>query len=283
MVKEIQKALYMVESKVNQLFDILGNEWIISSAGGTTGDAYVAEFEDKKLFLKRNSSPFLAVLSAEGIVPKLVWTRRLENGDVITAQQWLNGHVLTPHEMMDQQVSDLLGKIHQSKELLDMLTRLGKSPFGPEKILNKLNLLVPSVLQTHHLIRYAFKTLEKTIVPFPEHDFVVCHGDIHHNNFIRTDTNKLYLIDWDGAMIADPASDFGLLLYFYVPESDWEKWLRVYGVILDEKTHQRIYWYVCIQLIQTIYWLCNKQRTEQMEQAMKELQTILTKLDLTLR
>lgn len=81
---------------------------------------------EKKLFLKRNSSPFLAVLSAEGIVPKLVWTKRMENGDVITAQQWLDGRELKPHDMGSEQVANLLRKIHRSQDLLEMLKRLGK-------------------------------------------------------------------------------------------------------------------------------------------------------------
>jgi len=74
---------------VNNLEQILGDDWQVSPAGGATGEAYIAEYGNQKLFLKRNSSPFLAVLSAEGIVPKLLWTKRLGNGDVITAQQWL--------------------------------------------------------------------------------------------------------------------------------------------------------------------------------------------------
>src|SRR6478736_3195113 len=84
----------VLKLKVNWLEDILGSEWEITPAGGATGEAYFAKFQDRKLFLKRNSSPFLAVLSAEGIVPKLVWTRRMENGDVITAQHWLDGREL---------------------------------------------------------------------------------------------------------------------------------------------------------------------------------------------
>ncbi len=43
---------------------------------------------DKNYFLKRNSNPFIAALSAEGIVPKLVWTKRIETGEVVTAQHW---------------------------------------------------------------------------------------------------------------------------------------------------------------------------------------------------
>ena len=61
-------------------------------------------------------------------------------------------------------------------------------------------------------------------------EYVVCHGDVNHNNWLLSDNNQLYLIDWDGAMIADPAIDIGLLLYWYIPEDNWETWLAQYGV-----------------------------------------------------
>ena len=41
---------------------------------------------DKRLFLKRNTSPFLAALSIEEITPRLVWTKRMTSGDTLTAQ-----------------------------------------------------------------------------------------------------------------------------------------------------------------------------------------------------
>lgn len=84
--------------------------WVIQPAGGVTGEAFYATHKNEKLFLKRNSSPFLAVLSAEGIVPKLVWTKRLENGDVITAQQWITGRKLEPEDMSSERVAKLLKK-----------------------------------------------------------------------------------------------------------------------------------------------------------------------------
>ena len=114
--------------KVTILEYLLGTEWEIVPAGGATGEAFFARFEEQKLFLKRNSSPFLAVLSAERIVPKLVWTKRFENGDVISAQQWMDGRELKPSEMNADRVAKLLKKIHRSKPLLGMLMRLGKSP-----------------------------------------------------------------------------------------------------------------------------------------------------------
>ncbi|SUK95788.1 choline kinase [Staphylococcus aureus] len=53
--------------------------WTLDSAGGASGEAYMAEQDGQKLFLKRNSNPFIAALSAEGIVPKLVWTKTHRN------------------------------------------------------------------------------------------------------------------------------------------------------------------------------------------------------------
>jgi thiamine kinase-like enzyme len=111
---------------------ILGQEWEIVPAGGATGEAFYASYNDQRLFLKRNSSPFLAVLSAEGIVPKLVWTKRLENGDVITAQQWLPGRELKPRDMTHENVARMLRKIHRSEPMVGMLSRLEKQPLKPE-------------------------------------------------------------------------------------------------------------------------------------------------------
>ena len=60
-------------------------------------------------------------MSAEGIVPKLVWTKRIETGEVVTAQHWKNGRELKSDEMDQTRVAKLLNKIHSSKPLLACL------------------------------------------------------------------------------------------------------------------------------------------------------------------
>ena len=75
---------FLVESEVNVLEQFYQLGWTLDSAGGASGEAYMAEQDGQKLFLKRNSNPFIAALSAEGIVPKLVWTKRIETGEVVT-------------------------------------------------------------------------------------------------------------------------------------------------------------------------------------------------------
>lgn len=243
---------------------ILGQEWEIVPAGGATGEAFFARHEDQSLFLKRNSSPFLAVLSAEGIVPKLVWTKRLENGDVITAQQWLVGRELKPDEMNQERVAKLLKKIHRSEPMLGMLRRLEKSPLLPDALFQmvteELDEEVLSLPEVQKPIDFLKAEAENVYCE----EKVVCHGDVNHNNWLLSQDNQLYLIDWDGAMIADPAIDLGLLLYWYIAEDKWENWLEMYGKKLTPHLKIRMKWYVVLQTLSSIQWHKNKQRFEEM-------------------
>lgn len=244
---------------------ILGEDWEITPAGGATGKAFFARHEEQQLFLKRNSSPFLAVLSAEGIVPKLVWTKRLENGDVITAQQWKRGRELQPGEMGDERVAKLLKKIHTSKPLLSMLLRMGKTPVQPEKMLQKLKDGLNPRVAGLPSVRKALLFLEKEAGNVHCGEQVVCHCDLNHNNWLLGEDSRLYLIDWDGAMVGDPAIDLGMLLNWYIPEGNWEDWLGRYGIKLTSSLRLRMKWHVAAQTVESVQWHMLKGRDKEME------------------
>ncbi|MFJ7637619.1 phosphotransferase [Peribacillus sp. NPDC097264] len=254
---------------------LIGQEWDISPAGGATGEAFIAEKDGQKLFLKRNSSPFLAVLSAEGIVPKLVWTKRLANGDVITAQHWMEGRELTQAEMAKERVAKLLQKIHQSDPLLSMLKRLGKSPLRPESILtdieNGLSLEVNNLM----IIKQAIQFLENNLLLIECDENVVCHCDVNHNNWLMTETDGLFLIDWDAPVIGDPAIDLGMLLYSYVPRGEWEQWLARYGKKLDAGLEMRMKWHTVSQLVLSIQWHHSRERYEERNDLLMKLESLL--------
>ncbi|KGX89419.1 phosphotransferase [Pontibacillus halophilus JSM 076056 = DSM 19796] len=259
---------------------ILGKDWTITPAGGSTGEAYYAQREGKRLFLKRNSSPFLAVLSAEGIVPKLVWTKRMENGDVITAQQWLEGRELSPGEINHHRVAQLLSKIHHSSELLDLLMRIGKKPLDPENILQALKAeeqeasFVNTNIEIHQSLRY----LNEQLNHVQDQPKVVCHCDMNHNNWLLTDDDQLYLIDWDNAMVADPAMDLGMLLHWYVPEEEWAQWLELYGVDYNDALQKRMYWYIIAQTISFIQWHRNRKEDTEAARWLDDLKRLMVKL-----
>lgn len=251
----------------------LGDGWKITPAGGLTGEAFFAEKDNKKLFLKRNSSPFLAVLSAEGIVPKLVWTKRMENGDVITAQEWLEGRELKPEDMKDQRVADILYKIHHSTELLDMLMRIGIQPLTSDKMFSsmKKEIIELHLENKYNEVRIALEFMEILLPKTKHQKMVVCHTDLNHNNLLMSNDGHLYLIDWDNATIADPATDYGLILQGYIPREEWEIWLKKYGVEEDENIIERMYWYL---LHDCLYYICWHLKRKEPAKAMEKLRDL---------
>ncbi|MGG3450724.1 MULTISPECIES: phosphotransferase family protein [Bacillaceae] len=252
----------------------LGGDWEITPAGGITGKAFFARQGGQELFLKRNSSPFLAMLSAEGVVPKLVWTKRLENGDVISAQHWMNGRELTPEEMKFDRVAKLMGKIHSSDPLLSMLKRLGKKPFWPSMMLDEVHATI-DVMYTHPEVAAAVRFLETQLPSVPESQLVVCHGDVNHHNWLLSDEDELFLIDWDGAMIADPAIDLGTLLFGYVEREKWTSWLTQYGIRLTPSFFRRMKWYATAQLLLSIEWDGEKGRFHDMNKSIAALHRLM--------
>lgn len=254
----------------------LGENWEITPAGGQTGDAYIAQSGNEKIFLKRNSSPFLAVLSAEGIVPKLLWTKRLENGDVITAQRWLNGRELKPREMNHEAVAHLLKKIHHSSALLAMLERLGKKKLTPQMMLADLRKNAYRKMEKSKAVDRAFDYLAATAQQNDIAVKVVCHCDLNHNNWLLSEENELYLIDWDHAHIADPAVDLGMLLYSYIRPEEWKQWLNTYGISLSESLQKRMHWYFTAQTLSFLFWHRRRGEASEAEEMEERLASLLS-------
>ena len=266
---------FLVESEVNELEQFYQLGWTLDSAGGASGEAYMAEQDGQKLFLKRNSNPFIAALSAEGIVPKLVWTKRIETGEVVTAQHWKNGRELTSSEMSQRRVAELLKKIHGSKPLLNMLKRMEMEPITPNIMLKKINASLSRDVLTHHIIRKALTYLEDHIPNLDSCFFTVVHGDVNHNNWLLSDRDELFLVDWEGAMIADPAIDIGMLLYNYVPKQQWSNWFNTYGVKESMDLNKRMKWYTVIQSIGMIQWYEEQKRFKDMNTWLKFLNEVM--------
>lgn len=226
--------------------------WELHPIGGDTGQAYMAVRDHERVFLKRNASPFLAVLSGEGITPKLMWTKRAGNGDVLTAQEWLSGRSLSAEEMNSMEVIDLLKQIHQSPNLLQMLQRIQGEEYTAQHFIDEYRRNLQSGLQTHHFLGEVITYLESTMPLVNESGKTVCHGDLDRRNFMVADDGRLYLIDWEMVRLADPVSDLMMILVQYIPVHQWGDWLDAYGLNLSTNIYQRIEWYAlmsCLTLI----------------------------------
>ncbi len=251
--------------------------WQLHPITGDTGQAYMGIRNEEKLFLKRNSSPFLAALSVEGITPRLVWTKRIGNGDVLTAQEWCNGRILLKEEMQTNQVAEMLKKIHQSPTLKRMLKRVGGIAYRPEEMLAQYLKEASLELTQHKYVACTIDTLRKNVPYTSEEILSVCHGDVYRKNWLLSDLNHLYVVDWDSAMLADPAYDLAMLLGKYVSEEEWPRWLHVYGQTLTPELDKRLKWYSLLIDLQYISELHAEGRFHRMNTMLLQIETRVKK------
>lgn len=224
--------------------------WQLHPIGGNTGHAYMGIKNEEKLFLKRNSSPFLAALSLEGISPRLVWTKRIGNGDVLTAQEWCNGRTLKKEEMRWPRVAEILYKVHHSNSLKRLLKRVGGVSVMPQDLLfdYKMNLSVDLLKHPH--LSDAIKQLSNSCEEMTDKRVeAVCHGDTSRKNWLISEEDHLYLVDWDSAILADPAYDVGQLFGQYLSASQFTDWLEAYQTERNILFEKKVIWYTIMNLL----------------------------------
>lgn len=246
--------------------------WKLHPIGGETGQAFMGIRDQEKVFLKKNSSPFLATLSLEGITPRLIWTKRTGNGDVLTAQEWCNGRTLKRSEMAGKKVVDILNKLHQSAILKRLLNQISGVQVNEADLLRGYEEDLTIDLQNHPLLKKAHQFLLNTApLSYTEEDVSVCHSDVSNKNMLLSDEGELFLVDWDTAILMDYLFDIGQLLARYIDKDEWENWALENGQLYDENEKKRIYWYVIINLLLDIKYAHQKNRYDQMNELILKL------------
>ncbi len=138
-----------------------------------------------------------------------------------------------------------------------------------------MQLVLRGDIRVDETIQQGLQYLTDSLKSIEYNEFVVCHCDVNHNNWILSDEDELFLIDWDGAVIADPALDLGMLLYWYIPRHEWSEWLGYYDIEMDESLLRRMRWYVIAQTILSIQWHTTKKQQAEAEYWHQYLQQLL--------
>ncbi|HLQ39649.1 MAG TPA: aminoglycoside phosphotransferase, partial [Tetragenococcus sp.] len=100
-------------------------------------------------------------------------------------------------------------------------------------------------------------------------------GDVNCRNWIVCQ-NYLYLVDWDSVMFADPAVDIGTILGHYVPLSNWNQWLMLYGIQATAEEVEKIYWYALLSMLKEIKKCYLKHDRPKMREEIIQLKRIYT-------
>lgn len=245
--------------------------WTMRPIKGATGETYVGIKEENRIFIKRNTTPMLAALSREGITPKLVWTKRVGSGDVLTAQVWLDGRVLSAEEIGSRNdVIDVLYHLHHSHSLKSMLNRVGGEVMTPELFLADFHRDLPALFTENKFLQTVCQYLKKQIPAFDRQQLAVVHGDVIRKNWLVCD-NYLYLVDWDSVMFADPALDIGTILGNYVPLSKWNQWLVSYGLQGTDEILEHMHWYAALSVAREVKRLALQQDELRTKEAILQL------------
>lgn len=219
-------------------------ELTLTPIAGKSGKAFMGTYPDGgKVFVKMNTTPILAGLAKEQIAPQLLWSRRLPDGNVMSAQEWLNGEILTPNGMGKKQVVHILTRLHRSRPLMTQLRKLGYTAESPLDLLNSLSSQLPIALRQNNYLQSVLKSLRQTVPAFREDYATIVHGDVRHSNWIETDSGFIYLVDWDSVRLTDRMMDVAHVLSHYIPDSQWQDWLVYYGYKYNETVFGKLYWF----------------------------------------
>ena len=226
--------------------------WELEPIAGATGNTFYGTLDHQEIFLKRNSSPLLAAVAKEEIAPKLLWSRRDYNGDTLSAQEWIKGGVLSADMMQTRKINDVLQKLHASDSLVASFKKMGNHEYSPYKLLENCLHDKQAYLDADKYLNEIVNQMKQTYPLFDETKAVVVHGDVNHKNWIRDNNDRIYLVDWETAMLADELVDVSYILSHYIDKKDWEDWLVYSGYEINSNLMSSVKWYGQLSFLKQI-------------------------------
>ncbi|MFC5630568.1 MULTISPECIES: cell cycle regulator CcrZ [Streptococcus] len=211
---------------------------------GKSGQAFMGEYPNgERVFVKLNTTPILAALAKEHITPQLLWAKRTAGGDMMSAQEWLDGRLLNKADMNSKQIAQILLQLHRSKPLVNQLLQLNYIIENPFELLQDWDKNAPMQLRQNIYLQSIVTELKKNLPDFNPELATIVHGDVRHSNWVITTSGLVYLVDWDSVRLTDRMYDVAHILSHYIPHNRWAEWLSYYGYKNNDLVKKKIYWY----------------------------------------
>lgn len=228
-------------------------DYNLSRLKGKSGNAYLGEGPNgERVFVKMNTTPLLAALAKEQIAPQMLWSKRQPNGDIICAQEWLDGRLLTKQEMGSKQIISILHRLHMSRRLVNQLIQLNYQLENPFDLIKTWEKKAHKDLRKNTFLKGILQDLRDHLPDFNRETATIVHGDIHPSNWIVTTSGLIYLTDWDSVRLTDRMYDVAFLLSHFIPRYTWGEWLRLYGYKDSDKVYQKLDWYAQLSFMNQI-------------------------------
>lgn len=151
----------------------------------------------------------------EYIVPaKIPFTYKTDR-DRLEGLELLEQYHLTSSRLV-QRYNTLLGRLNILRKWRERTAK-----FMGNISINRFFIQKEMVDEILHWADWSLKGMEKEIPLMEKKEDVILHGDVAHHNFLRSQDQRLYLIDYDLISIGQPVWDYLQFANRILPHLDW--------------------------------------------------------------
>ncbi|GAC1566388.1 MAG: hypothetical protein NVS3B14_08240 [Ktedonobacteraceae bacterium] len=236
-------------------------DWLITTPkDGLQQQCFVARRGEQPVFIKLKAPvASLQRLGEIEVAPRVIANGTID-GTSYVVQEYIAGNYpdrrwFAAHLPL---LAAFMRRYHQDQPLISLLAANVTTNY-PEHVALDLAMLERQFdsLQSNELhsseITVAFTRLKewaKELQPVP---LVPVHPDPNTKNILLFD-DSLVMVDWDDIQLSDPLRDSGLLLWWYVAEHKWGEFFQAYGLEIDDKLIERIYWWAARSSFAIALW-----------------------------
>ena len=216
---------------------------------GTGQESYAAQNSKHTCFIKLGAEiERYQIMSELGFSPPVIATGFLENGTTILVQKYIVGRMPSRRDFQTylEKFASIIRDTHESDRLKQILPPKATASHREvglevikqvEKRWGKIRSQVPS---SSNYVDEKIAYLKEEVSKLSSRGLVASHNDICNGNWLISNDEKIYLLDYEGMSLDDPALDIGAILWWYYPKEMRERFLEITGYNDDENFHNRM-------------------------------------------
>lgn len=216
---------------------------------GTGQETYIAQNAQQSCFIKLGTQIMRYQIMADlGFSPPVITTGFLEDGTAILVQKYIAGRVPSRRDFHTylHKFARILRDTHTNDRLKQILPQKATSSHREagleiiKQVEERWKKFKPQVPSSSNYVDEKIAYLKEEVSKFTSGGFVASHNDICNANWLISNEEKIYLLDYEGMSLDDPALDTGAILWWYYPPEMREEFLEITGHGEDENFRKRM-------------------------------------------
>jgi hypothetical protein len=216
---------------------------------GTGHESYLASSGERRVFVKLGVQVGRTQIAAElGLTPRVIVAGYLEDGVSILVQEQIDGQMPARQDFyrLSESFAQTLRKTHHSPALKSSLLQKAYDSYkdaGLEclaQVQARWEIFKAQVPAQAGFVDESIARLAGQIEQFQGGGLAASHNDPCNGNWLVTEADQVYLLDFESMSLDDPALDLGAFLWWYYPPARRGAFLETAGAGDDDDFRQRM-------------------------------------------